>query len=242
MLDQLSLEKSFWPMLALDHGLTVGHHDSVPIPLLPKILCDAKEFFGSVVMTYGLARYSGNLNNIPLVIQCFGAPLDNPKVQICSVETAVQLNAVACAVQVDFSLVGEALRLQLGSVSRLVHEAHNVNLPVLFMVSPNATRDTSMLARSIRFCIELGADLIKVRSNLDNVDAEEAQNYRAALHGRTPVLLAGGDLHKDFIREVAIAKDLGFSGYCVGRNIFKHDHPIRMSMQLRNAWLNHNTE
>ena len=49
MLEKLSLKEKFWPILALDHGLTVGH-DSVPIAKIPSLLKQCEQYIGSVVM------------------------------------------------------------------------------------------------------------------------------------------------------------------------------------------------
>lgn len=49
---EASLEEGFWPILALDHGLTVGHGASVSIVDIVALLDGCEGSIGSVVMTY----------------------------------------------------------------------------------------------------------------------------------------------------------------------------------------------
>lgn len=238
MINVLSLGDKFWPILALDHGLTVGHDDSVSTLKLPGLLDGCQEDIGSVVMTYGLARFVRGHNNLPVIIQCFGAPLGHPKVQVCSVDRVLGIDAKGVAVQVDFSLSEEPFRYQLRSVSRLVGQAHEANLPVLFMVAPQEAANISHLSQSIRFCIELGADLIKVRCNVLSLDQESYSEFGEFLGGSPPLLLAGGAANSNILPEVSAARELGFSGYCIGRNIFQASNPLMMSRKLREAWQN----
>ncbi len=238
MIKQLALSEGFWSILALDHGLTVGHSDSVTIFKIPQLLEECDGTISSVVMTYGLARYVGGSKNLPVIIQCFGAPLGHPKVQVCSVENALDIEAKGVAVQVDFSLTGNYMLDQLRSIAKFASQAHLVNLPVLFMVAPHEMSVVSQLFQSIRFCIELGADLIKVRCNTLELDQEGRLEFGELLRSSPPVLLAGGVAHNNIVDEVSMSRKVGFSGYCIGRNIFQSENPAEMSQMLRNAWLN----
>jgi len=239
MIEELASREGFWAILALDHGLTVGHRDSVNIHQIPKVLEECEGTIGSVVLTYGLARYIGGAKNLPMIIQCFGAPLNHPKVQVCSVENALEIGAKGVAVQVDFSLEGSYMVDQIRSVAKFASQAHSKNLPVLFMVAPHEMSGTKEL-QSIRFCIELGADLIKVRCNALELSEESSLEFKELLGSSPPVLLAGGAAHDKIVEEVAMSRKIGFSGYCIGRNIFQADNPGEMSRMLHNAWYNNN--
>ncbi len=238
MIDTLSLSNKFWSILALDHGLTIGHGASVSVFALPDLLSDCQEHISATVMTYGLARLIRSHNKIPLIVQCFGAPLGHPKFQVCSVEQVLNLGAKGVAVQVDFSLSEETLHYQLRSVAILVGEAHKENLPVLFMINSQEGVDLTQLSHSIRFCIELGADLIKARCNvLDISQQEDYAEFKAFLGASPPVLLAGGAANNNILSEISVAREIGFSGYCIGRNIFNASNPQTMARMLREAWL-----
>ena len=232
----LQLKRGFWPILALDHGLTVGHKESVDISLVPKILEGCGDTVGSVVMTYGLAKYTIPKSvEIPLIIQCFGAPHQHPKFKVCNIDQVLALEAKGVAVQVNFGLRRKKLNELLKEVSKLTQQAHKEGLPVLFMVNPDIN-DLITLSKTIRFCLELGADLIKIRYNTLKLDSEEKEDLKKLLKFYPPVLLSGGGLKPDIIEQVKVAKEVGFSGYCIGRNIFQHKNPVEMSQKLSLAW------
>ncbi len=238
LVKKLGLGSDFWPILALDHGLTVGHSDSVPISLIPKLLKGCRESIGSAVMTYGLAKFTVPSNvKTPLIIQCFGSPSDYPKFKVCSIEQALELNASGVAVQVNFNLNRKKLSKQLKEVASLTQEAHKAELPVLFMVTPELN-NIEELSHSIRFCVELGADLIKVRCNTLKLDEKEKNELKLLLKPYPPVLLSGGNINDNILSQVAVAKAVGFSGYCIGRNIFQNKTPIKMAQLLHDKWNN----
>lgn len=101
------------------------------------------------------------------------------------VDTALQLDAKGVAVQVDFSLGSEEMPDQIRAVAELACQAHREKLPVMFMVAPHTMTEFSELCESIRFCIELGADLIKVRCNAAELE-NEAAKFRELLIGSPP--------------------------------------------------------
>jgi len=236
-INELALEEGFWSILALDHGLTVGHSDSVKLHQIPELLEECQGSIGSVVMTYGLARHIGvGGKQPPVIIQCFGAPSGHPKVQVCTVENALAIGATGVAVQVDFSLDGQNMLAQLRSVAKLASKAHSQRVPVLFMVAPHKMEKTHHLYHSIRFCVELGADLIKVRCNTVELLPDEINELSELLISSPPVLLAGGEAHKNILDEVAMSRKIGFAGYCIGRNIFQAENPGKKSKELLSAW------
>lgn len=237
MIKDISLREGFWPILALDHGLT-DHTDAVSISMVPRLLKDCRENIGSVVMTYGLARLiQGSINQLPVIIQCFGSPLSHPKVQVCDIEQAQSLNASGIAVQVDFSLDKDTFTSQISSISRIVYQAHKENLPTLFMVSSSGMKSFKDFCQSVRFCQELGADLVKISFNKSSFEEDIDLNMcRAFLKDAPPVLLAGGVVHDGILDAVETAKGMGFSGYCIGRNIYQAANPSEISRKLHQAW------
>lgn len=121
----------------------------------------------------------------------------------------------------------------MASVSILVGQAHKEKLPVLFMVAPQKNENLDEFLRSIRFCIESRSDLIKIRFNILSFGEEEQKNFISLLREAHPVLLAGGEVpNKNVLTEVSKANELGFSGYCIGRNIFQSPDPVAMSHDL----------
>lgn len=236
MRNTLSIGGDFWPILALDHGLTVGVENSVSIEKASQLIDACRGYISSVVMTYGMARLL-KVTEIPVTIQCFGAPQGYPKVRVCQVEHAIAVNAQAVSVQIDFNLPPYFLMWQMQSISELVARAHKENLSVLFMISHNANIDFTRLSNDLRFCLELGADLIKVKCPVFNQDiTNHREKLKDILKSSPPALIAGGEAHGNILEEVAAAKSIGFSGYCIGRNIFQSKLPSEMACKLYRIW------
>lgn len=233
----LGLDKNFWAILALDHGLT-EYKDAVPVSMVKSLLTDCTHSVSSVVMTYGMAKYVSPIENLPIIIQCFGAPAGQPKIQVCDVDNAKRVGAAAVAVQVDFDFAQDVLLQQIKSIAKLVREAHSAELPVLFMIAHREKMSLADLITSIRFCQELGADLIKVRCFLSSFTSDENfQSFKEVLKHSPPVLLAGGQITNKIITELSNSRKFGFSGYCIGRTIFQSPNPIQTTMVLKEEWL-----
>lgn len=236
MIEELALYNGFWPILALDHGLTVGNTDSVGIAEVPQLIHKCTGMISSVVMTYGMARYIGGNTKLPMIIQCFGSPQGHPKVQVCRIENVIAMGAMGVSVQVDFGMRDGPFLDQLRSISDLTCQAHSAGLPVLFMVAPSATSKNAQLLDSVRFCTELGADMIKVRCNPLTLSQECCTKLGKVLQSSPPVLLAGGVPSDGVVAEVSAASRLGFSGYCIGRSIYQAESPAAVSQMLCRAW------
>jgi DhnA family fructose-bisphosphate aldolase class Ia len=91
------------------------------------------------------------------------------------------------------------------------------------------------VTKAIRVCHEMGADLIKVPCALTALLRPTDEFLRELQHS-PPVLIAGGPKNSDIEIVVRSAKDIGFSGYCVGRNIFDSTDPQRVAGVLRSIF------
>lgn len=236
--DALAGGRAFWPLLAIDHGLT-DSTDAVEVSSVRELLHDCSADLGAAVLTYGLARSISAADHLPVVVQCLGAPFGLRRVQVCTVANAMRLGCTGISVQLNFGLDAESLEHQIETVSRLAGEAHGENLPVLFMISPKAINSLHDFEFPIRACHELGADLIKVSCDPSHLSSIlDTKDVIRALAGAPPVLLAGGAVRGDIILQMTEARDMGFSGYCVGRNIYENDSPVDLIRQLNSIWYN----
>ncbi|WP_421702338.1 class I fructose-bisphosphate aldolase [Aliiroseovarius sp.] len=223
-------------VLALDHGLT-QYSGSVDLATLRCVLSEATPHFGSVVMNYGMARHFNSLLELPLIVQCFGAPFTHYKFTVCGVSQAIDLGAVGISVQVDFDLEEEQLSQQLSSVSRIIGEAHQNKLPVMFMVSVPKEKNSANLMQQIRFCYELGADVIKTWLPDESVVSEETkQQIHDKLVKYPPVVMAGGEQSSKIVERAKFARCLGLSGYCIGRNVYQSDNPAKVAIAMEEIW------
>lgn len=227
-------DRPYYSLLALDHGLTYGHSvDAAPLPT-KELLDRCSEHMGGFVMTYGLARaLDGWPHRLSLVLQCFGAPKGQSRSQVASVSEAITLDAAAVSVQLNWADTEFAQRLR--DISAFTSEAHSAGLPVLYMI--NGESDASALPHVIRVCQELGADLIKINCSLDNFICDNEDIKRVVRYG-PPVLMAGGAVSQSIFQFAENAARLGFSGYCVGRNVFHATSPPDVAARLNTIFAN----
>jgi len=92
--------------------------------------------------------------------------------------------------------------------------------------------DINILADIIRYSTELGADIIKVNLPKNKITDGDRKLLFQVIENSPPVVLAGGSEFKNFEKVLSLAKDLGFSGVCIGRNIFLSDDPIEVLNQI----------
>jgi len=227
-------DRPHYSLLALDHGLTFGHSvDAAPLPA-DELLERCSDHIGGFVMNYGLARaLDGWSHRLSLVLQCFGAPQGYSRSQVASVSEAITLDAAAVSVQLSWADTELAQRLR--EISAFTSEAHSAGLPVLYMI--NGESETSALRRVIRVCQELGADLVKINCSLDNFMCGSEDIENVVRYG-PPILMAGGVVSHNILQLAQNAAQLGFSGYCVGRNIFHAKSPPDVAAQLNVVFTN----
>ncbi len=129
--------------------------------------------------------------------------------------------------QLDLNASG--LSQAIRSLSSTISDAASCDLPVLLMMTA-AERGNSYkaLADALRICTELGADVIKIGlpAQITDANADELAVIRDAIGRSPPTLLCGGEPRDDFPARLAVARELGFGGACVGRNIFQAVDPV----------------
>jgi len=88
---------------------------------------------------------------------------------------------------------------------------------------------------AVRVCNELGADLIKIHLPSDVEEVKKLDNF----HPNEPaLLLAGGENMSNFEERLQAAKNLGFQGICLGRNIFQSEQPLETLKIIENVFKN----
>ena len=235
-LSRLNLGEAFYAILALDHGLTVGVGEGVPAQRLEDVANDCAGEIGGVVLNYGMASSWASRLRVPIVLQCFGAPLGaQRRVKTASIEQALRLDAAAVAVQLNLALPD--VSAQTREICDFVSSAHVMEMPVLFMVSGVNESNLSDVAKSIRVCQELGANLIKVSCKFEQATSSAAkEDMTSIIRHAPPVLIAGGPANADIVSVAREAHRCGFSGYCIGRSIFHADSPRLVAAGLTRAF------
>ncbi|MFH1650089.1 MAG: fructose-bisphosphate aldolase [Candidatus Woesearchaeota archaeon] len=227
--------------LAYDQGLEHGPRDFNLQNSDPKYILDIalEGKYTGVILQNGLAEkyYHEHYRDVPLIVKLNGKT-EIPKVnpisrQICSVDRAIKLGASAVGYTIyDGSPVETVMFQEFG---KIVEEAHNYGLPVIAWMYPRGPTikndlDTDLIAYSARIALELGADFVKLKWNGD------AEGYKWIVKnaGRARVLVAGGDYEPetDFLKMAEQALSAGVTGFAIGRNIWQHPDPIKLSKAL----------
>ncbi len=229
-------------ILACDHGLEHGPKDFTVSSINPEYILDIAEKgrYNAVVLQKGLAEkyrehYRGK---VPLIVKLNGKT-NIPKIeplslQHCSVKKAYQLGAVAVGYTIYLGSRHEAA--MFAEFGRIKEEAHQYGMGVIAWMYPRGEfvqndRDTDTLAYAARVGLELGADFVKLAYNQD----PEGFKWVVKSAGKARVLMVGGakDDAEIFLKHAFEAISAGASGLVVGRNVWQHPEPLKVTEALR---------
>lgn len=175
---------------------------------------------------------------VPLIVKLNGKT-NIPRIfpvakQLCSVKKAVEMGASAVGYTI---YVGSPLEPEIfEEFSKVQEEAHDYGLPVIAWMYPRGRyvaneTSTSMLAYAARVGLELGADMVKMKYN----GQLEEYKWIVRCAGKTKLVVAGGakEPDKQFLKKAEDVMKSGASGMAVGREIWQHDSPMKMSVALK---------
>lgn len=227
--------------LAYDHGLEHGPSDFKDKSVDPNyVLNIAKNAgFNGIILHKGIAEkyYNEAFSDLPLIIKLNGKtnlfkgePVSE---QICSVEEATDLGAAAVGYTIYMGSAYESKMFE--EFGRIVDEAHDSRLPVILWAYPRGKAvkkvTTELVGYAARVGLELGADFVKVKyTGSVNSFTKVVQDA-----GRCRVLCLGGSKLSDrkFLQLARNAVSSGASGMAVGRNIWQHKKPLKISNALK---------
>ena len=200
-------------------------------------LSDWIEFGGNnnipaIVLNSGVIDKLSVFSNPKIIIQSMGLPdkCKNKinKIPFSSIEKAIQVGASAVSVQINFQ--SENLQEGIQNISTIIYNCNKFHIPVLFMVNQIDWESSSEFEYAVRVCIELGADIVKITLPSDFKVCKKINPFPSQ---HPPVVLAGGTLSENIRDNLSLAKKLGFSGVCIGRNIFQNEKPINIFSNSR---------
>lgn len=218
-------------IVPMDHGITLG-----PI----KGLIDMKSTINSIVegganaiiLHKGMVRsgHRGKGKDIGLIIHLSASTslsIDpNAKVEVCTVEEAIQLGADAVSIHVNLGADTESEMLKhFGKVSK---ECMRWGMPLVAMMYTRGKNikneyDVKVVKHAARVGAELGADIVKVNYT------GSPETFSEVVNGcPVPVIIAGGEkmeTDEQVLEMVEGAIKAGGAGVSIGRNVFQHDDP-----------------
>lgn len=229
-------------MLAYDQGLEHGPIDFNSHNVDPEyvIYIAVHGKYSAFICQKGIAeKYHDNYHKkVPLIVKLNGKT-NIPRIfpvskQVCSVKKAVDLGADAVGYTI---YVGSPLEPEIfKEFGKIQEEAHDYGLPVVAWMYPRGRfvaneTSTSMLAYASRIGLELGADMIKIKYN----DRKEDFKWVVRCSGNMRVAISGGHKLPDegFLKKVKDVMSTGANGIAVGRNIWQHESPMKMTAAIR---------
>jgi fructose-bisphosphate aldolase/2-amino-3,7-dideoxy-D-threo-hept-6-ulosonate synthase len=222
----------------MDHGLTMG-----AVAGLKDIesTIDAVTAGGAdaVLTQKGIApRVHGNLNGAGYIVHLNGStdigPDPNDKRLTGTVEEAVRVGADAVSLHINVGSNTEPNQIE--DLATVADDASRLGMPVLAMCYARGPdidgHDPEPLGHAVRLGEELGADLVKTAYS---GDPDSFQHVVEST--RLPVVIAGGSRGTDrqTVAMVRGAMDAGAAGVSMGRSIFQHEQPERITRAVATA-------
>ena len=226
---KLKKNNKYYMILALDHALTVGPIVGIKtIEEMNSIINFAENInIPAVVLNFGYITKLSNFSKTNIVTQTMGLPnkknQNYNKIPLVAIDELPSIDTTAISVQINFS--SENLQDYIYNIAQIVNDASRYEYPILFMIGDKDWDSIEEFEYAIRVCCELGADLIKIRlPSQDNI----LNQIKKISKEHIPLLLAGGEKSEKFEKQLIAAKELGFQGICVGRNIFQSNNPSKV--------------
>lgn len=225
-------------IVPMDHGISSG-----PIPGLldmRKAVDDVAEGGADAVLLHkGIIRAShrGYGRDIGLIVHLSASTSIGPdplrKVWVTTVEESIRLGADAISVHVNVGAEDEPdMLMELGTTAAICNDW---GMPLLAMMYPRGEKvksehDVEFVKHAARVGAELGADIIKTNYTGD------PDTFKEVVKGcPIPVVIAGGpkmDTDEEVLNMVRGAIDAGGRGVSIGRNVFQHKNPQKMTAAI----------
>ncbi|MDY6958104.1 MAG: 2-amino-3,7-dideoxy-D-threo-hept-6-ulosonate synthase [Halobacteriota archaeon] len=222
-------------IVPMDHGISSGPIDGL-IDMKKAVDDIAEGGADAVLLHKGIVRSShrGYGRDIGLIIHLSASTSLGPdplnKVWVTSVEEAIRLGADAVSVHVNVGAEDEPdMLMELGNTAEI---CNSWGMPLLAMMYPRGERvksehDVEFVKHAARVGAELGADIIKTNYTGD------PDTFREVVKGcPVPIVIAGGpkmDTDEEVLTMVRNSIDAGGRGVSIGRNVFQHKDPVKMT-------------
>lgn len=225
-------------IVPMDHGVTLGPVKGLVdmASILEKLRrggCDA------IVVHKGIARHVIT-EPLGLIVHLSAGTTYGPdtsrKVEVGQVEEAIALGADAVSVHVNIGSGAEPEMLM--DLGRIAAECEAWGMPLLAMMYPRGPgvkavggeHDPRLVAHVARLGAELGADVVKTNYT------GSVETFEEVVAGcPVPVIIAGGPKAATDLEVLQMVEDslrAGARGISIGRNVFQHDDPARMTQAL----------
>ncbi len=225
-------------IVPMDHGVTAGPISGL-IDLKKTIDSIVEGGANAILLHKGIVEHAhrGSGKDVGLIIHLSASTTlgidPNAKVEVCTVEEAIQLGADAVSIHVNLGAdtEGDMLR-HFGKVSK---ECLHWGMPLIAMMYTRGKKieneyDVSVVKHAARVGAELGADIVKVNFT------GSAESFHEVVAGcPVPVIIAGGEkmeTDEEVLNMVEESVKAGGAGVSIGRNVFQHKDPAEILTKI----------
>ncbi|MBU2633672.1 MAG: fructose-bisphosphate aldolase [Nanoarchaeota archaeon] len=225
-------------LLAYDQGLEHGPTDFQDKNIDPNYILDIakKGKYNGIILQKGIAEKYYN-KQAPLILKLNGKTNiykgEPISLQICSVKEAINLGAKAVGYTIYLGSKYESKMLK--EFGKIEEEAHDHKIPVITWMYPRGESvkkiTPSLIAYSARVGLEIGSDFVKVHYTGSSNTFQKV--VQAA--GKCKVLCAGGHkaTNQGILTETKNVMQAGATGMAIGRNIWQHKQPLKLTKALK---------
>jgi len=226
-------------MVPMDHGLTLGAVDGL-VDVESTVDCITAAGADSILTQRGIAdRVHGNLNGAGYIVHLNGSTdkgtAENDKRPTGTVEDAIRVGADAVSFHIN--VFSEYEPEQIEGLAEVTSETDRLGMPTLVMAyarghevrEHDSEAFAEDLGHAVRLAEELGGDVVKTAYS-GSADTFERVVESTAL----PVVIAGGSRGTDAetLEMVRGAMDAGAAGVSMGRSIFQHENPGKITRAI----------
>ncbi|MFH1174067.1 MAG: hypothetical protein V1725_02985 [archaeon] len=210
--------RAFW--LAADAGSRDVSQTFDLKTIEPKFLLDLalEGSYTGIVLNPGIAEkyHHTYFKDVSLIVA-----LNQGEWHLASVERALKLGAHG--VLYDFGMIPA----QCQFLASVVEKAHDYGLPVIAKMQPSLSTDG--MAKSARFALELGVDVVVLPHHYDSKGFE----WVAKSAGVVKIVVEAQGAPRDLARAAHEAMAAGAAGIVVGKQAWQHEQPFVFSKALR---------
>jgi fructose-bisphosphate aldolase / 2-amino-3,7-dideoxy-D-threo-hept-6-ulosonate synthase len=222
-------------MIPMDHGVSIGPIHGLED--MARIVEDITQGEADAVLVHAGIAKTVDTKRLGLVLHLSGATrlTSDPqwKTQVSTIKEALRLGADAISIHINVGSQHE--QDMLDRFSHVVDECDEYGVPTLAMMYPRGPgiqneHSYDVVSHAARLGYELGADIVKTNYTGD------PDSFRKVVDAvKVPVLIAGGpkaSSDREALQMISDSLKAGAAGVSIGRNVFQHTDPTKMTMAL----------
>ena len=226
-------------IFAMDHAASFGIMPGLEKPgeVIAKVQAGGAD---AILTTYGIVKkFASQIGNMSIVLRLDGgntklAQVPGPTSMVYNIYDALRVGAEAVGVM---GMPGSKFESEmLPYLSEIISQGDEYGVPVMAEMLPAGFEDPAKwwtaenIGHACRIGAELGVDFIKTTYS---GDPESFKNIVSQIY--VPIVVLGGSKSKDpadLLQGIYESIQAGAVGVAVGRNIYQHPHPDKVTAAI----------